>query len=119
LNTWHILTLNDTTNLRFETHVQHTISLIENQVLDVAEGDAATLNQIDKTTRGSYEKIATTLDLTELRTDVGTTINNTRSNPGSVCELAGLIVDLRDKLTGGGKDQGCGVRLALAAEVRA
>ncbi len=66
---------------------------------------------------GKERKGLHTLDLTELRTNVGTTINNTRSNPGPVCELAGLIVNLRDKLTGGGKDQGCRVCLALAAEV--
>jgi hypothetical protein len=41
--------------LRLETHVQHTISLIENQVLDVAKGDAATLDKIDETTRSGHE----------------------------------------------------------------
>jgi len=30
LNTWHILTLNNTSNLWFETHVQHAVSFIEN-----------------------------------------------------------------------------------------
>jgi hypothetical protein len=59
LDAWHILTFNNTANLRLETHVQHTISLVENQVLDVAKGDAATLNKIDETTGGSNEKIAT------------------------------------------------------------
>jgi hypothetical protein len=81
LDAWHIFTLNNAANLRFETHVQHTISLIEYQILDVAEGDTTTLDQIDKTTRCSNEKIAATLDLTKLRSDVGTTINNTWSNP--------------------------------------
>jgi hypothetical protein len=81
LNAWHVLTLNNAADLRLETHVQHTISLIENQVLDVAKGDAATLDQIDKTTRGSNEKITATLDLTKLRSNVGTTINYTWSNP--------------------------------------
>ena len=60
LNAWHILTLNNTSDLRLETHVQHTISLIKNQVLDVAQGDTATLNQVDETTRGSNKEIAST-----------------------------------------------------------
>jgi hypothetical protein len=59
LDAWHIFTLDNAANLRLETHVQHTISLIENQVLDVAQRDAATLNKIDKTTRGSDKEITT------------------------------------------------------------
>lgn len=37
-------------NLRFETHVQHAVSLVENKVPDIAEGDSITSNQIDAAT---------------------------------------------------------------------
>jgi hypothetical protein len=114
LNAWHILALHDTSDLWFETHVQHTISLIKNQVLDVAKGDTSTLDQIDETTWGSNEKITSTLDLAELRSNIGTTINDTWTNPRSVCKLARLIEDLRHKLTSGSKDQRGWVSLALA-----
>ena len=46
-----------------------------------------------------------TLDLAELRTNVSTTVNDAWTDPGSVGELAGFFVDLRDKLTGRSKDQ--------------
>jgi hypothetical protein len=57
LNTWHIFALNNSSNLRLETHVQHTISLIENQIFDVAKGNTATLNQINKTTGSGHEEV--------------------------------------------------------------
>jgi hypothetical protein len=59
LDTRHIFALNDSSDLRLETHVQHAISLIENQILDVAQRDTATLDQVDKTTWSRHEKVAT------------------------------------------------------------
>lgn len=109
----HVLTLNDTANLGLETHVKHAISLIKDKVLDVAEGDTATLDEIDKTTRSSDKKIAAALDLAKLRADIGTTVDDARTDPRTVGELASLIVDLRDQLTGGSKNESGGVGLAL------
>jgi hypothetical protein len=111
----HILTLDNTANLRLETHVQHAIGLIKNKVLDVLEGDAATLDQINETTGGSNEKIAATLDLAKLGANVGTTVDDARTDPRTVGELAGLVEDLGDQLTGGGQNQRGGVGLALTA----
>jgi hypothetical protein len=111
----HILTLNDTANLGLETHVQHTVSLVKNKVLDVSEGDTATLNQIDETTGSSNEKIAATLNLAKLGTDVGTTVHDTGADPRAVSKLAGLIEDLGDKLTSRSKNEGSRVSLALTA----
>jgi hypothetical protein len=102
--------------LGLETHVQHAISLIKDQVLDVAQGDTATLDQIDETTGGSNQQITAALDLAELGANIGTTVNDTWADPGSVGELARLVKDLRDKLTGGSKDQGGGISLALASK---
>jgi hypothetical protein len=110
----HILTLNNTADLGLETHVQHTISLVENKVLDVLERDAATLDQIDETTRGSNEKIAAALNLAELVTNVGTAVNDARANPRTVGELARLLVNLGDQLTSRGEDERSRVCLALA-----
>jgi hypothetical protein len=116
LNAGHVLSLNNTTNLRLETHVQHAVGLIEDKVLDVHERNAASFNEIDQTTRCGNKEIATALDLAKLRTDVGTTVDNARSNPRPVCKLARLFIDLRDKLTGRGQNQGGGISLALATE---
>jgi hypothetical protein len=115
LDRGHVLTLDNTTNLGLETHVQHAISLVKNEVLDVLERNATTLYEIDKTTRGSNEQIATALDLAKLRTNVGTTVDDARADPGSVGKLARLIVDLGDQLTSGSQDQRSGVSLALTS----
>ena len=115
LNRRHVLTLDNAANLRLETHVQHAISLIEDEVLDVLKGDAATLDQIDETTGGSNKQIAAALDLAKLGANVGTTVDHTRTDPRTVGELAGLVENLGDQLTGGGQNQRGGVGLALAA----
>jgi hypothetical protein len=117
LDRGHIFTLDDTTNLGLETHVQHAISLIEDKVLDVLQRDTTSLYEIDQSTRSSNKQITATLDLSELRTNVCTTVNNARSDPRSVGKLSGLLKDLRDKLTGGSKNQRGGVGLSLTAEL--
>lgn len=114
----HVLTLDNATDLGLETHVKHAVSLVENQVLDVLERDAATLDQVDKTTGGSDKQVTATLDLAELGANVGTTVDDARADPRAVGELAGLVEDLRDKLTGGSEDEGGRVSLALAGETR-
>jgi hypothetical protein len=101
--------------LGLETHVQHAIGLIQNEVLDVLEGDTASLDQIDETTGGSDEQIAATLDLAKLGANVGTTVHDTGANPGAVGELAGLIENLGDQLTSGSQNEGSGIGLALTA----
>lgn len=115
----HVLTLDDAANLGLETHIKHAIGLVKDKILDVAEGDATTLYEVDQSAGGSNKKIAPALDLAELRAYIGTTVDNARADPRTVGELAGLIVDLRDQLTGGGQDEGSGVRLALAVTTAA
>lgn len=111
----HILTLDNTANLGFETHVQHAVSLIKNQVFDVNKGDTATFDKVNQTTRSSDQHITAALDLAQLRANIGTSVHDTWTNPGAIGELAGLVKDLRDKLASRGKDQGSRVSLALPA----
>lgn len=117
LYTGHILTLNNASNLGLETHVKHTISFVEDEVLDVLQGDTTTLYEIDQTSRSSHQEIASTLDLTQLRANVSSTVDDTRSHPGAVGELPRLLVNLGDQLTGWGEDERSGVGLALATKV--
>ena len=111
----HVLTLDDAADLGLETHVQHPVGLVQNEVLDVHQGDAATLDEIDETAGGGDEQIAATLDLAQLGADVGTAVDDAGTDPGAVGELAGLVEDLGDEFTGGGQNEGGGVGLALAA----
>ncbi|MGA1583803.1 MAG: hypothetical protein ACO4CH_11175, partial [Saprospiraceae bacterium] len=105
----HALLLDDATDLRLEAHVQHAISLIEDEELDGLHGNATTLNEIDETAGSGDEHIATALDLAELIPDVGTTVDDDGSNAGGVGETLGLFVDLARQLTGRGEDEGVGV----------
>jgi hypothetical protein len=116
-NSGHVLTLDNASNLGLETHVKHAISLIEDEVLDVAQGDATSLYEIDQSTRGSNKQITTTLNLAKLRANIGTTVDDTRSDPGSVGKLARLFVDLRNQFSGGSQDQRSGVSLSLTAKL--
>lgn len=111
----HVGLLNDTTDLRFETHVEHAISLIENEVTDVGERDLATFHHVDETTRSGREKIATLVHGAELRSDIGTSVDDGGSNPGTVGELASFIVNLRDKFTSRGENESSRVGDSVAS----
>jgi len=113
----HVLTLDNAANLRLETHVKHTIGLIKDKILDVLQGDAASFYEIDQSTGSSNKQIAATLNLSELGTNVGTAVDNARSDPRSVGELSGLLKNLGDKLAGRGKNQRGWVSLTLTAEL--
>jgi hypothetical protein len=98
----HIFALDNAADLRLETHVKHAIGFVQDKVFDELKRYAATFDKIDKTAGGSDEQITTTLDLSELRANVSSSIDDTWANPGAVGELSGLFVDLRDQLTSGG-----------------
>jgi len=115
LNARHILALNNTTNLGLETHVQHAVSLVKNQILDVAQRDTTTLYEIDQSARSGDQQVAAAFDLAKLGSYLSTTVDNAWTNPGAVGELAGLVINLRDKFTSGSKDQSRRVRLTLTA----
>jgi hypothetical protein len=112
VNTGHIALLNDGPDLGLETHVQHSVGLVEDEVLDVGQRDLASVHQVDETTGSGGKQVTTTLDLTKLVADLGTTVNNGGTNPRSVSEPSRLLVDLGDELSGRGEDQGGGVLLS-------
>ena len=111
VNAGHVALLDDGPDLGLETHVQHSVGLVEDEVLDVGQRDLATVHEVDETTGGSGEQITTTLDLTELVANLGTSVDDGGADPGSVGKPSGLFVDLRDELSGGSQDQGGGVLL--------
>ena len=109
----HVTVLDDVSDLWLETHVQHSVGLIEDKVLDVAEGDLASLEQVVQTTWGGDKEVTASLHLSELETDWGTTVDNAGLDPGSVTELLGLVEDLGSKLSGWSHDDSGWVGLSL------
>ena len=114
MDTRHVLSLDDTTDLVFEAHVEHAVGLVKNKVTNVGQADTTTLNEINETPRSGTQKIAAPLDLTQLGVDIGTTVDDSRPDPRAVSEFASLVMDLADQFTGGSKDQGGGVSLTGA-----
>lgn len=107
----HVFLINDSSNLRLETHVKHSVGFVKNEVLDVGKTDLASLNQVDKTTRGGGKKVTSSVEGAHLGANVGTTVNDGRSDPRSVGEFTSLFVNLRHKFSGRGKNKGRGVNL--------
>lgn len=112
----HVLALHNTSNLRLKTHIKHTISLVKDKVLDSLQGNAATLNEIDQTSWSGHQKITATLYLTKLAANVGTTVDDARPNPRTVCEFSGFLINLRDQLTSGCQNQRGRIGLAATAK---
>ena len=52
VDTRHILSLDDATDLMFKTHIKHAVGLVKDKVTDVGETDTTTLDEIDETSGG-------------------------------------------------------------------
>ncbi|GJC80973.1 hypothetical protein ColLi_03810 [Colletotrichum liriopes] len=90
---------NDLANLRLETHVQHAISLVENQV------GLASLEHVDETSGGCDADLDTAGEVADLRTLGNTTVDAGVANAGRLAELGNLLLNLDRELTGGSEDQ--------------
>lgn len=112
LDTGHVLTFNNSSDLGLETHVQHSIGLVEDKVFDVGKGNSSSLHQVDQSSRSSGKEIASSVKSSDLLTDIGTTVNNGGSDPGSVSEFSSLVVNLRNKLSSRSQDQSSRVGLS-------
>ena len=98
----HVLTLHDAPDLRFESHVQHTISLIQSQVSHAFQTHTGSVHDVDETAGRGHQKVAPTLQFTQLLHLGGTSVDHHRANAGLVGEFTGFVVDLRGQLAGGG-----------------
>lgn len=112
MNAWHVDTLDDLSDLRLETHIQHSVGFVEDEVLDVGERDLASVNQVDQSTWSGGEQITSSVQSSDLRSNVGTTVDDSRSDPRSVSELSSFVVNLRDQFSGGGEDKTSGIGLS-------
>jgi hypothetical protein len=104
-DTGHVGTFDNLPDLRLETHVEHPIGLVKHEVLDVGKRDLSSVNQVDQSTRSSRQEITSSFERSDLRSDIGTTVNNGRSDPGSVGKLPSLVVNLGNEFSGRGKDK--------------
>mmetsp|Transcript_59436 Transcript_59436/g.145470 ORF Transcript_59436/g.145470 Transcript_59436/m.145470 type:complete len:254 (+) Transcript_59436:636-1397(+) len=105
----HSRLFNDPADLGLETHIQHPIGLVKDQVMDVVHAKSATFDQVDEPSWRRDQKVATALDLPELVTDFSTTVDTDTGDTCAVTEPFRFLVDLLGQFTGGGQDQCLGV----------
>ena len=96
---------NDLANLGLETHVQHTIGLIENQVCDAAEIGLARLEHVNETTRSSNANLNTTRQVADLRALRDTTVNAGVADARRLSELGDFLLNLDSEFTSGGENK--------------
>lgn len=96
---------NDLANLGLETHVQHAISLVENQVGNTAKVGLSRLEHIDETSGGGDENLNTTGQIANLGSLRDTSVDAGVSDSGRLSELGDFLLNLDSQLTGGREDK--------------
>ncbi len=87
-------------NLGLETHVEHTISLIENKIGDTAQVGLASLDHINQTAGSGDTDLDTAGKITNLRALGDTTVNAGVANAGRTAELGDFLLNLNSKFSG-------------------
>ena len=60
----HVFSFDYSADLRFKTHVEHSICFVENQKFDVCQTDSTTFDQVDQTSRSRRQQITAPFNLT-------------------------------------------------------
>lgn len=96
---------NDLTNLGLETHVQHAVSLVKDEVGNTTKVSAASLQHINQTTRSGNADLNTTGQIADLRALGNTTVDTGVANARGLAELCDLSLNLDSQFTGRSQDQ--------------
>lgn len=65
----HVLSLYDAPDLRFESHVQHAVSLIQSQIVHHLQGDSGPLDEITQSAGCGHQDVTTALNFPQLQTE--------------------------------------------------
>ena len=108
----------DLAYLRLETHVKHTIRLVQDKVGDATEVGLRGLKHVDQPTRSGDHDLDTALEVTDLGTLGRTTVDGSVSDARVGAELCAFLLDLYGKFTSRGEDESSGIGLAAATIAR-
>mmetsp|Transcript_5855 Transcript_5855/g.9060 ORF Transcript_5855/g.9060 Transcript_5855/m.9060 type:complete len:341 (-) Transcript_5855:463-1485(-) len=108
----HVNLFHNVANLRFKSHVKHTISFVKHEEAANLERNATTLNDIDKTARCGHQNVALAFKFTQLLTDRSTTIHHHRLDTRLPRKLDSFVENLGGELTGWCDNQAFWVCLA-------
>lgn len=92
-------------DLGLETHVQHAIGLIQNEVGNTTKVGATSLEHVNQTTGSRNANFDTTAQVTDLRTLGNTTVDTGVANTRRLSELGDFGLNLNGQFTGGGEDK--------------
>ena len=92
-------------DLGFETHVQHSVGFVHDQVGDSLEVGSTRLEHIDQSTWGGDTDLNTLREISDLRTLGGTTIDGSVPDSGRLSELRTFLLDLDGKFSSRCKDK--------------
>lgn len=79
-------------------HIEHSIHLIQDEVLYMREIDKPAFYEVNETTRSSDDDLRTVFESFPLGTDIGAPVYRQRSEKHSVGEFEKLFTDLHSKL---------------------
>mmetsp|Transcript_80165 Transcript_80165/g.206337 ORF Transcript_80165/g.206337 Transcript_80165/m.206337 type:complete len:307 (-) Transcript_80165:280-1200(-) len=89
---------NDLTNLGLEAHVEHTVGLIEDQILHILELHSAALDEVVQPSRACDDDLSSTSQRAQLLATRGAAITAGSADAGGPAELVRLRLDLARKL---------------------
>mmetsp|Transcript_77067 Transcript_77067/g.160394 ORF Transcript_77067/g.160394 Transcript_77067/m.160394 type:complete len:231 (-) Transcript_77067:760-1452(-) len=95
----HIALLNDLYDLGHEAHVQHAVSLVENQKTDGGHSHDLAINEIDEPARSRCDDVRTSSQLLQLRPGLNSAIDFACPDQGLEGQLSCLQVDLGAQFT--------------------
>lgn len=96
---------NDLADLGLETHVQHAISLVQNEVCDATQVGLARLEHVDQTTRGGNADLDAAGQIPDLRALGDTAVDASVADAGRPAELGNLLLDLDSEFSGRGENK--------------
>jgi hypothetical protein len=95
--------LNNSPNLRLETHVKHAIGFIETKEAAKLKGDLATFHEIHKAAWCSYENVTATVKVLKLNALLRASVDTDGAQTRAPREFTGFVVNLTRELPGGGE----------------
>lgn len=96
---------NNLSNLRLETHVEHSVGFVHNEISNALEVGLSGLEHVDQSTRSGDTDLDTSLEVSDLRALGSTTVNGSVPNSGRLTKLGSFSLNLNSKLSGRSKDK--------------
>lgn len=98
----------DLADLRLETHVEHAVGLVENEVSDAAEVRLLRLEHVDETAGRGDDDLHAALEVADLRALRCAAVDGSVANARVGAELGAFLLDLDGELTCRCEDEGDG-----------